>query len=278
LTATHPRISVTRQTTQLGIKGNPSWVLEQPNTEFVVRLDSDDELESDFVTTLVEALSARPTAGYAHAACTEMDSEGAAGRRRFLSRTSIYRDADNALKANTWNYRVTSNTIFFRRSAIADVGYYDADFSFAEDWDLAVRMAAAGWGDVYVPRSLSKYRVWRNEERDSRLRVEIDGCAKIFNESLAQAYRERGWSMMRLELSRGRRAINFYRTVRLRRLPATELSLLTDDCRTLAGPGIGGLLLRIATVPGMLGCFLLAEQAKRLRPARLRLSFKKNAA
>ena len=71
-----PQIRYHRHSQNLGIAANNNWLLSQPETEFIVRLDSDDLLSPSYVESLLEQLSAYPKAAYAHAAVQEIDRYG----------------------------------------------------------------------------------------------------------------------------------------------------------------------------------------------------------
>ena len=51
-----PQIKHIRQKRNLGMSGNPRWIVQQPDTEYIVKLDSDDELNPNHVKKLLQAL------------------------------------------------------------------------------------------------------------------------------------------------------------------------------------------------------------------------------
>jgi len=204
----HPHLQSHRHKSNLGIKGNPSWVMKQPQTEFIVRLDSDDALKPDFVETLLQAITTHPKAGHAHAAVQEIDENEQERRLRLLARKTGFQSADESLRMSVDGYRVAANICMFRKSALEQVGYYQ-ELSFAEDWDLAVRLADAGWGNVYVNEVLASYRVWDTLDkiRGRRKLAEIEGCWQVVETSLVPAYTRRNWSLAPITRSRRRLAL-----------------------------------------------------------------------
>src|SRR5689334_1043129 len=73
LEAEYPPLHVIQRQQNVGIAENASSLLEMLTTEFVVRLDSDDELERSYVRLLVEQMAAHGPAGYGHTAIVEVD-------------------------------------------------------------------------------------------------------------------------------------------------------------------------------------------------------------
>jgi glycosyltransferase involved in cell wall biosynthesis len=183
-----------RQPVNSGMARNNNWIMSQPSAEFIVQLDSDDVLEPGCVTNLLDLLLSYQKAGYAHSAVYEIDRFGQSSRVRRLFRSATFEDADSALRASIGGYRVAANMCMYRTQALRDVGFC-REINFALDWDLAVRIADAGWGNVYTPAMLGRYRVW-NDQSNSRLRrkkTELLGIESVFRDSLTKAYERRGW-------------------------------------------------------------------------------------
>lgn len=185
-----------KQPQNCGIGMNNNWLLSQPATEYIVRLDSDDVLEPGYVSRLVQLMQAHPKAAYAHCAVNEIDRSGRVTRQRRLFRSTGFEDADSALRAAIRGYRVSANLCMFRTLALREARFYRA-MNFAEDWDLSVRLADLGWGNVYCDAFLGRYRAW-NDDSNARLRrkkQELLGIEGMFRESLAPAYERRQWPL-----------------------------------------------------------------------------------
>lgn len=201
--AQHPQIRSFRQPVNLGLPGNITWLLSQPQTDLIVRLDSDDRLEPEYVAVLAGLMRQYPDAGYAHCDVTEIDGEGKPRRIRRLMRTSAYESAEQALRGNASGYRVAANCILYRAQAIKEVDYYRPTLSwrYCEDWDMIVRLAIAGWGNVYAPQNLSNYRVWDDGKgvRASRKMAEVRETAEIYKARLIPEYTKRGWTLRPLQ-------------------------------------------------------------------------------
>jgi cellulose synthase/poly-beta-1,6-N-acetylglucosamine synthase-like glycosyltransferase len=204
-----PKLICYRQKQNLGMSGNPRWIVQQPTAEFIVKLDSDDELYHGYVEKLLKALLANPTAGYAHAAVQEIDGDGQKGILRLLARSTGFQSGEESLRASVTGYRVAANICIFRREALRQVDYYRNNLSFCDDWDLAIRLADAGWGNVYVNEVLASYRVWdtTGNVRSRRKLAEVEGCRRVMEDSLIPAFKRREWSLSPIIKTRRRLAL-----------------------------------------------------------------------
>jgi glycosyltransferase involved in cell wall biosynthesis len=183
-----------RQPENLGMARNNNWVMSRPKAEFIVQLDSDDVLEAACVSRLMELMEEYPRAGYAHSAVDEIDELGNSNRVRRLHRAATFEDAESSLRKSVMGYRVAANMCMYRAQALREVNYC-REMNFALDWDLAVRIADAGWGNVYSPLLLGKYRVWSDQSnsRVKRKKTELLGIESVFRDSLMKAFERRGW-------------------------------------------------------------------------------------
>jgi glycosyltransferase involved in cell wall biosynthesis len=191
----HRNLRTIRQPRNLGIADNTSALMRAPRTDLIVRLDSDDELEPAFVSRLVDLMSRHGDAGYGHSGIVEIDAGGAEGTFRRLARSTGFQDSEIALRASLSGYRTVANVLMFRRKALEELDFYAGRPEFVEDYDLAVRMADAGYGNVYVDEPLARYRVWEDEgmTRSRRKGLQLDGYLRLFAESLEPAWSRRGW-------------------------------------------------------------------------------------
>jgi GT2 family glycosyltransferase len=218
----YPALNITTQSRNLGMGGNPNWLLRQPKTKWLVKLDSDDVLAPDYCAELIGLLTQHFEAGYAHANVREIDQHGEFRRTRALYRPQTFISGEQSLKASVQGYRVAANIICFRREALESIGFWKADMSFADDWDLSVRMADQGWGNVHCPKVLASYRVWDDVDgyRAGRKLREIIGITRVFEESLAPAFARRHWNSA--PLARRRRVLATNQADALYKLPANS--------------------------------------------------------
>lgn len=192
-----PYLISVRQPENLGISGNTDSCLRMASGDFIVRLDSDDYLGTQYLEKLSTLLVAHPSAAYAHAAVQEIDQHGTYIVERRLIRKTGFQSADNALKSAIHGYRVAANIIMFRRQALIDVNYNKGRPDYVEDFHLSASLAAAGHGNVYLDEILAYYRLWvdNGRVRQRRKLMEILGLYRVFEEVLQKEYVNRGWNV-----------------------------------------------------------------------------------
>lgn len=141
-----PRTTVLHQSNQ-GLAAARNAGIAASRGAFIVPLDVDDAIEPQFIEALRTALEENPSAAYA------------------TSWTRLTGDVDAIWIPRRFNeYQIllsNSNVgcVLMRRSAFDAVGGYDESMrSGNEDWDLWVRMMAAGHSMIEVPEVLFRYR------------------------------------------------------------------------------------------------------------------------
>jgi glycosyltransferase involved in cell wall biosynthesis len=211
LCARDPRVRYHRHERNRGIAENASWVLEQPAAEIVVRLDSDDVLLPDYVRVLHDRLITYPGAGYAHSAVEVIDGQGAVQSVSHMFRTHEYVDGDTALRESLKGYKTVANILMFRAEALRRANYYHGRPDFAEDYDLSVRLADLGYGNVFVNDVLAQYRVWGDAQgmRHHRKAEHLRGLTQLFHRSFVAAYERRRWNLAEVRRARTRVAVRF---------------------------------------------------------------------
>ncbi|GAB1544293.1 hypothetical protein NUACC21_69690 [Scytonema sp. NUACC21] len=204
-----PQVHYYRQPKNLGIAGNNTWLMSQPKTDYIVRLDSDDLIFPKYVEKLVALLQKYPQAGYAHTAIQEIDEYGNNRDIGRVARKHEFQDSEEALMAAVSGYRVAANIVIFRTKALQELKYYEGRPEFVEDYDLSVRMADAGYGNVYSDEILACYRVWTDvkKTRSKRKHLQLKGYVRIFEESFLPAFKRRGWDTKVLNKQRRKMAV-----------------------------------------------------------------------
>lgn len=186
------KIAIISQQTNIGMVPNTDCIVRKARTDLIVKLDSDDLLHNDYILAMSSALTSTPDAAYAHCAVKEIDSVGRERRIRRLARSDGFQSAREALRRSIDGYKVAANICMFRRRALEAVQYYRLELSFAEDWDLAIRLAAAGYGNTYVKEVLASYRVWNDHAgyRASRKKNELKAIRNIFSQVIEPELRQ----------------------------------------------------------------------------------------
>ncbi len=206
-----PQVHYHRHPRNLGIAAHINWLLRQPQTEFIVRLDSDDVLHPHYVETLLKLMTKYPKAGYAHAAVQEIDEHGNECRIRRLSRQQEFQDSENSLLSSVSGYRVAANICMFRTEALQELNFTEGRPTCIEDYDLSIRMADAGYGNVYSNQIISSYRVWTDagQVRAKRKAKELRCLIQVYEQSLYPAFKRRGWDTEIIHYQRCQIALNY---------------------------------------------------------------------
>lgn len=206
--AQFPKVNYHRQSQNKGIATNNSYLMRLPQTKYLVRLDSDDTMESTFIEKTVRALEENPQAGYAHTAIQYIDKAGKPFFINRLARDTGYQEPDTALRTSLLGYRTAANILTFPTLVLKSLAYYDNRPEFGEDYDLSVRIADAGYGNVYLDEVLASYRVWNDDQnkRARRKKIQLAGYIRIFDESLQPAFARRGWDLKAVRRQRQRLA------------------------------------------------------------------------
>ena len=189
----------TRNDNNLGIAKNVDKLLRWPKTDFIVRLDSDDLLHPGYVATLLSLFEKYPEAGVGHVNVQQIDEEGGFTRKRLLARTQEYYSAEKSLRESIYGYKVAANICMFKRSVLEKLNFTNGRPEYTEDYDLWVRIADAGYGNVFSSKILAFYRVWvdKNNYRVSigRKEAELIGYARLFTECIEPAFNKRNWNI-----------------------------------------------------------------------------------
>ena len=191
-----PILKCIHQPNNLGISKNVKACMISAKGDFIIRLDSDDMLRPDYAEELSKQLLLYPQAGYAHAAVQQIDQFGNYNKIRRLSRPTGYQDSNAAIKNAVRGFKVAANIIIYRKEALVAVDYSTSSVDFAEDYYLTSSISSAGFGNFYLDKVLSEYRVWEDigKTRTKRKLVEISGLSRVITDVLEPAYKKRNWS------------------------------------------------------------------------------------
>jgi hypothetical protein len=140
------RVSVIRQD-NAGLPHARNTGISASVGEFVVTLDADDMLADTYLEALAAALDGAPDAAYAHC---------------WAELFGDFRSVWATRPPNPYQLLLSNSVVgcvMLRRSAWEDAGGYDEFMVHGnEDWDLWIRLSAAGWGSVQVREPLFRYR------------------------------------------------------------------------------------------------------------------------
>jgi glycosyltransferase involved in cell wall biosynthesis len=145
------------QEKNLGMHANWNAVIRASSGKYVVKLDADDLLEPQYVSSMVTTLEAHPNVAFSHCACRLIDADSNfLGYERSIHGSFIRRGLDE------WPRYVFGpmavNIVTLRRSAYENVGGYDEGFAYSGDWKMHRDLLKIG--DVYYnDQVMASYRV-----------------------------------------------------------------------------------------------------------------------
>ena len=191
------KVRYVRQDRNIGVGANRRELARNSKCELCVMLDSDDRLERSYVNDIASLFEKYDDLGYASTRIKEIDSEGLILGERFMARRrkQMYETASEALISLLRGYQVAANIIMYRREALVSALKNDLNLDYAEDFALAVLIARAGFGNVYVDLPLASYRLWwnRREVRLEMLIKQLCGLSIVYRSILGSALVKEGY-------------------------------------------------------------------------------------
>jgi glycosyltransferase involved in cell wall biosynthesis len=157
-----PRIRVVREADNRGPSAARNRGISLARASLVCTLDSDDLMLPQFLETMAATLGDAPGASVAFTDAWVLDD--ATGRVRKSSAMASAKPPQ-PVPSDTRTFLVELlrrnfifNSVAARRESLLAVGGYDEKLWIDEDWELWLRLAAAGFRFVRVPRLLTVYR------------------------------------------------------------------------------------------------------------------------
>ena len=156
LQSVHDARIVHVRTAGLGIARALALGLERARGELVARMDADDVSHPGRIAAEIALLAS--DASLAVAACrVELTGAVGDGMRAFVEWQNALVGPDEHARAMFVESPVCHPSVTMRRAAIEAVGAF-REAPWAEDWDLWMRLDAAGWGLAKAPHVLFAWR------------------------------------------------------------------------------------------------------------------------
>jgi hypothetical protein len=151
--ASHPSAPalLVRHPVNRGLPAARNAAISRARGEYVLVLDSDNELYPHCLERLVEALDAAPEAAFAYGILEQFDRSGPVGLSGYFGWEPERLVEGNYIDA----------LALLRRSALAELGGYTEDRRLYgwEDYDLWCRIADRGGRATHVPEIVARYRL-----------------------------------------------------------------------------------------------------------------------
>ena len=133
----------------------------QARGELITFLDSDDFLLRSFLRTMRSALDAEPDAGIGYADTWVLDRDTELIRKTKIGSEGWHFEPPSEPPADPLERAIALASINFiggvrtvRREALESAGGFDESLSFAEDYDLWMRIVLRGFALVHVPEAI----------------------------------------------------------------------------------------------------------------------------
>lgn len=148
------RIKFIKNPKNLGLTRSLNKALKLAKAEYIARMDADDIAEPDRFAKQVEFLDKNQKVGLVGSWVEFINSQGkTTGIRKFPTSNFEIR------KALTSYLPFRHPTLMIRKNVLNDIGFYDENFRFAQDYELVLRISAK-YKLANLPEVLLKYRNW----------------------------------------------------------------------------------------------------------------------
>jgi teichuronic acid biosynthesis glycosyltransferase TuaG len=180
-------VRLVRQEKNYGTSIAWNTAIDIAESDYLIGLDSDDELLPNTVMELMMALEINPNADIIYSDYEFIDSSGRCielvrNPNPFNPVEQLTFLHDHLGEMN--NFLPFGHVRLYSRNKLLEVGGYDPKFLYAEDYDLTLRLAESGANFVHVSQVLYRYR-WHQTNKGVVMRQEqILDVQKSFNDFL----------------------------------------------------------------------------------------------
>lgn len=177
-----PRIRLYRNDVNLGLTVSLNRGLRLARGKYVARLDADDFCKPQRLGVQHEYLEAHPECAVLGSAVDFVDE-----KNEFLRKAERPTSFADILASCFFHNPCWHSTVMFRRVSVTDLGGYDESFERGQDYDLWLRMIAAGREIRNLPLALASFRMheskvtYTDSDRaaECRLRAVQRGLQKV---------------------------------------------------------------------------------------------------
>jgi glycosyltransferase involved in cell wall biosynthesis len=155
--ASHPKVSLYRNPTNLGQSANINEGLRRARGELVAILHADDMYAPNFLAEMVPVFEKHPSVGLVFSAANLIHKDGRVTHEKRYFRSRIYPNQeflDILLQACV----IRSPTVCVRRACYERLGYFLPPLIIHNDWEMWVRIASH-YDVGYIAMYLASYRL-----------------------------------------------------------------------------------------------------------------------
>ena len=153
---TDPRLVYIKTDVNKGISSARNACIRAARGEFVAFLDGDDKWKPEYLRRMVDAMRADPRLSVLYSDCIAFGPTPFAGRTYMSLWPSIRPVTLEALLAG--RATPTTSSVMLRRPALLEVGMFDENQRYVEDFDLWCRLAANGKRFDFIEEPLAMRR------------------------------------------------------------------------------------------------------------------------
>jgi len=147
------RVIIIRNTRNEGLTRSLNIALRYAKGKYIARLDADDLMKPNRLQMQIEVLSGQPDYALCGSNAEIIDIHG-----NYLHTAHTEVTSDNAFKMLLWGNFLIHSSVMFMKECIDEIGGYNEDYRFAQDYALWTGFVKRGYGVVSIPYALIKWR------------------------------------------------------------------------------------------------------------------------
>ena len=206
-----PRVKLLTNKINRGISYCHNLVLQRSASPFIAHVDSDDLILPHALQKMVRELKSDPKIGQVHCYFFDIDENGRATREALLQRRESFvrnRPQDMDYKRELLVRGTVINHLrTYRREVVAEVGYFNENLRYGEDYEMALRII-----DKYQIKLVPEFLYCRRvHESNTTSRLGFTGwgfffqrlriCRQLSNAEKLQFLKEDKYNLNRLMLT-----------------------------------------------------------------------------
>jgi len=168
------QITFLRKKENEGQSAARNFAIKKSNSDLIALIDQDDRWFENHLEELIKPFKehhGRPL-GWSYSDFDDIDEDGHIVARTFINRSSLQNPKRDLILFLQQGAVIQPSATLISRVAFEKVGGFDENLSGYEDEDLFLRMFRANYDNVYIPYSLSQWRIYDSSSGGSDDRME----------------------------------------------------------------------------------------------------------